>query len=112
VLNGSTSILWAMGFGMLTWSVRNSHVLARQCTGKEFGGEAEAGVCRDYKALWAMALCGTYVDTPVMHPQMSKRFKDQRLTPNLQCFDLRCISSRYPYAAEDNKARSVRYTRR
>lgn len=59
VLNGSTSILWAMGFGMLTWSVRNSHVLARQCTGKEFGGEAEAGVCRDYKALWAMALCGT-----------------------------------------------------
>ncbi|KAE9375207.1 hypothetical protein N431DRAFT_402554 [Stipitochalara longipes BDJ] len=59
VLNGSTSILWAMGFAMLSWSVRNSHVLARQCTGKEFGGEAEAGVCRDYKALWAMALCGT-----------------------------------------------------
>jgi hypothetical protein len=59
VLNGGLSILWAMGFVMLSWSIKNSHVLARQCIGKEWGGEAEAGVCRDYKALWSMALCGT-----------------------------------------------------
>jgi len=61
MLNGGLAFLWAMGFAMLSWSINTSHVLAKQCTGKVWGGEAEAGVCRDYKALWAMALCGTYV---------------------------------------------------
>jgi hypothetical protein len=77
-------------------------VLARQCTGKEFGGEAEAGVCRDYKALWAMALCGTYDNPPLVHSQMSTQVQDQRLTLNLQSFNLRRIGPRYTYATEDN----------
>lgn len=59
VLNGSISFFWALGLAMLSWSVSTSHVLAKQCSGKVWGGEAEAGVCRDYKALWAMTLCGT-----------------------------------------------------
>ncbi len=59
ILNGSTAVLWAMGFAMLSWSISSSHVLAKQCTSKVWDGEAAAGICRDYKALWAMTLCGT-----------------------------------------------------
>jgi hypothetical protein len=58
-LNGSAAFLWTMGLAMLSWSVSTSNVLGKQCTGKVWGGEAEAGVCRDYKALWSMTLCGT-----------------------------------------------------
>jgi len=59
ILNGSISFFWALGFGLLSWSVSSSHVLEKHCTGKVWGGMAEAGVCRDYKALWSMALIGT-----------------------------------------------------
>jgi hypothetical protein len=59
--NGAISAVWTMGFAMLTWSVSTSHVLAKACTGPVWGGEAGAGVCRDYKALWSMTLVGTYV---------------------------------------------------
>lgn len=59
VLNGGISFFWALGFALLSWSVSSSHVLEKQCTGKVWGGVAEAGVCRDYKALWSMALVGT-----------------------------------------------------
>jgi len=59
ILNGAISFFWALGFGLLSWSVSSSHVLEKHCTGKEWGGVAEAGVCRDYKALWSMAFIGT-----------------------------------------------------
>jgi len=59
ILNGSISFLWALGLALLSWSVSTSHVLAKACTGSIWGGEAEAGVCRDYKALWGMTLVGT-----------------------------------------------------
>ncbi|KUJ17989.1 uncharacterized protein LY89DRAFT_696449 [Mollisia scopiformis] len=59
LLNGSISLFWALGLALLSWSVSTSHVLAKACTGSVWGGEAEAGVCRDYKALWGMALVGT-----------------------------------------------------
>lgn len=59
VLNGGGGLLWGLGLGLLSWSVSTSHVLAKQCTGSVWGGEAEAGVCRDYKALWSMTLVGT-----------------------------------------------------
>ncbi|PBP21437.1 hypothetical protein BUE80_DR007509 [Diplocarpon rosae] len=36
-----------------------SHVIEKQCSSEVWGGDAAAGVCRDYKALWAMTLCGT-----------------------------------------------------
>jgi len=58
-LNGTISFFWALGLSLLSWSVSTSHVLEKQCTGKVWGGVAEAGVCRDYKALWAMTLIGT-----------------------------------------------------
>jgi len=58
-LNGSLSVFWALGFSLLSWSVSTSNVLAKACTGRIWGGEAEAGVCRDYKALWGMTLVGT-----------------------------------------------------
>jgi hypothetical protein len=59
VLNGGLSFIWALGLALLSWSVSTSHVLQKQCTGKVWGGDAEAGVCRDYKALWSMTLVGT-----------------------------------------------------
>lgn len=59
ILNGSISFFWALGLALLSWSVSTSHVLQKQCTGKVWGGAAEAGVCRDYKALWSMTLVGT-----------------------------------------------------
>jgi len=59
VLNGGLSFIWALGLALLSWSISTSHVLQKQCTGKVWGGEAEAGVCRDYKALWSMTLVGT-----------------------------------------------------
>ncbi|CZR53380.1 uncharacterized protein PAC_03258 [Phialocephala subalpina] len=59
LLNGGISFFWALGLGLLSWSVSTSHVLAKACTGSIWGGEAEAGVCRDYKALWGMTLVGT-----------------------------------------------------
>lgn len=59
MLNGGGGLLWGLGLGLLSWSVSTSHVLAKQCTGSVWGGEAEAGVCRDYKALWSMTLVGT-----------------------------------------------------
>jgi hypothetical protein len=58
VLNGGLSFIWALGLALLSWSITTSHVLQKQCTGKVWGGEAEAGVCRDYKALWSMTLVG------------------------------------------------------
>ncbi|CAL3968567.1 hypothetical protein PZA11_004119 [Diplocarpon coronariae] len=58
-LNGGISIFWVLGFALLSWSVRTSHVIEKQCTREVWGGDAAAGVCRDYKALWAMTLCGT-----------------------------------------------------
>jgi hypothetical protein len=58
ILNGTITFFWALGLALLSWSVSTSHVLQKQCTGKVWGGEAEAGVCRDYKALWSMTLCG------------------------------------------------------
>ncbi|KAH6683467.1 hypothetical protein B0J14DRAFT_468056 [Halenospora varia] len=58
VLNGGLSVLWAVGMGMLTWSIASSNVLAKQCSAKVWSGEAQAGVCRDYKALWSMTLVG------------------------------------------------------
>ena len=61
LLNGGISFFWVMGFVFLSWSVSTSHVLQKACTGTVWGGEAEAGVCRDYKALWAMTLVGLYV---------------------------------------------------
>ncbi|KAH7351246.1 hypothetical protein BKA65DRAFT_500067 [Rhexocercosporidium sp. MPI-PUGE-AT-0058] len=59
LLNGGISILWALGFALLSWSISTSHVLAKTCSKEVWGGAAAAGVCRDYKALWAMTLCGT-----------------------------------------------------
>lgn len=59
ILNGSITFFWALGFSLLSWSVSISHVLERQCIGKAWGGMAQAGVCRDYKALWSMAFVGT-----------------------------------------------------
>jgi hypothetical protein len=58
-LNGGISFFWVLGLALLSWSVSTSHVLAKACTGSIWGGEAEAGVCRDYKALWGMTLVGT-----------------------------------------------------
>ncbi|KAL2071135.1 hypothetical protein VTL71DRAFT_12370 [Oculimacula yallundae] len=57
-LNALISIFWALGFGLLSWSINNSRVLAKTCSKQAWGGDAAAGVCRDYKALWAMTLCG------------------------------------------------------
>jgi hypothetical protein len=59
LLNSSCALLWTLGLALLSWSVSTSHVLAKQCTGSIWGGDAEAGVCRDYKALWSMTLFGT-----------------------------------------------------
>jgi len=59
LLNGGISILWALGFALLSWSISTSHVLSKVCSRQVWGGEAEASICRDYKALWAMTLCGT-----------------------------------------------------
>ncbi len=61
LLNGSSSLLWTLGLALLSWSVGMTHVLERQCTRKIWGGEAGAGVCRDYKAVWSFTLFGTYV---------------------------------------------------
>jgi hypothetical protein len=66
VLNGVISLFWVLGFALLSWSLSSSHLLDRQCSGKEWGGLAEAGVCRDYKALWGMTLVGTYVPFPTL----------------------------------------------
>ncbi|KAG9228162.1 hypothetical protein BJ875DRAFT_260129 [Amylocarpus encephaloides] len=59
ITNGGISAIWAMGFGMLSWSISTSNVLAKACTGSIWGGDAGAAVCRDYKALWSMTLVGT-----------------------------------------------------
>ena len=59
LLNGSISLGWALGLGLLTWSISASHVLQKECSARAFGSEPAANVCRDYKALWAMTLCGT-----------------------------------------------------
>jgi len=59
LLNGSISVGWALGLALLSWSISTSGVLAKTCSPKIWDGEAGAGVCRDYKALWAMTLCGT-----------------------------------------------------
>jgi hypothetical protein len=64
VLNGTISFFWALGFGLLSWSISSSHVLERECSGKEWHNFLAASVCRDYKALWSMALVGTYVHPP------------------------------------------------
>jgi len=61
VLNGAITFFWALGLALLSWSVNTSHVLQKQCSGEEWGGNTRAGVCRDYKALWAMTLIGSYV---------------------------------------------------
>jgi len=58
-LNGGISLFWALGLSLLSWSVSTSHVLMKQCSKTIWNGEAEASVCRDYKALWAMTLIGT-----------------------------------------------------
>ncbi|KAF4629671.1 hypothetical protein G7Y89_g8472 [Cudoniella acicularis] len=59
ILNGGLSLIWAMGLGMLSWSISTSQVLAKACSAYVWNGEAEAGVCRDYKALWSMSLIAT-----------------------------------------------------
>ncbi|PBP21484.1 hypothetical protein BUE80_DR007681, partial [Diplocarpon rosae] len=59
LLNGGTSVLWAVGFALLSRSISTSHVIEKQCSSEVWGGDAAAGVCREYKALWAMTLCGT-----------------------------------------------------
>ncbi|TVY83715.1 hypothetical protein LSUE1_G002568 [Lachnellula suecica] len=59
MLNGGIGLFWAVGLGMLSWSISTSHVLNKACTGRAWGSEAGAGVCRDYKALWSMTLVGT-----------------------------------------------------
>jgi len=61
MLNGSISLGWALGLTLLSWSISTSGVLVKSCSAKFWDGEAEAGVCRDYQALWAMTLCGTCV---------------------------------------------------
>jgi hypothetical protein len=73
ILNGSISFFWALGLALLSWSVSTSHVLEKQCTGKVWGGVAEAGVCRDYKALWSMTLIGTYVNHFLSSPLTHER---------------------------------------
>lgn len=68
ILNGTLSLIWAVGFGLICWSVSTSHILGKYCVaavwrGENTSGEAEAAICRDYKALWAMALVGTCVES-------------------------------------------------
>lgn len=58
-LNGSITFFWALGLGLLSWSVSSSHVLEKTCTVSGWGGALQAGVCRDYKVLWSMTLIGT-----------------------------------------------------
>jgi len=58
-LNGSIAAFWCLAYALLSWSISSSHVLARSCSTQEWGGVTEAGVCRDYKALWSMTLGGT-----------------------------------------------------
>ncbi|CAG8979367.1 hypothetical protein HYALB_00002493 [Hymenoscyphus albidus] len=58
--NGAISLGWAMGFGMLSWSISTSNVLGKTCSKKVWNdSDAAVSVCRDYKALWAMTLIGT-----------------------------------------------------
>jgi hypothetical protein len=59
ILNGSITLGWLLGLGLLTWNIAGSKVLQTECTAEHFGGEAGAGVCREYKALWGMTFCGT-----------------------------------------------------
>jgi hypothetical protein len=63
ILNGSIFFFWALGFGFLTMAVAKQSLLAKECTRSVWGGEDEAKICTDYKALWAMSLLGTYVIT-------------------------------------------------
>lgn len=60
-LNGSITLFWFLGFGLLTMSLAKSHVLNMQCTAGSLAGPDERDICRDYKALWGMSLVGSYV---------------------------------------------------
>lgn len=59
ILNGGIALGWGLGMGLLTWSIAASKVLQKQCTAQQFGSEAGAGVCKEYKSLWASTFCGT-----------------------------------------------------
>lgn len=61
VLNGTITVFWFLGLALLSMSLSKTHVLVTSCTSSTWDGPLESGVCRDYKALWGMALVGSYV---------------------------------------------------
>jgi len=58
LLNGTLSVVWILGLGLLSSNVGKS--LSKHCDKKTWGGyDSAVGICRDYKALWAFTLIGT-----------------------------------------------------
>ena len=56
LLNGTASIFWMLGFGLLSWSLSNT--LKKSCDVQTWRSGTAVGVCREYKALWTFALFG------------------------------------------------------
>ncbi|KAJ8062578.1 hypothetical protein OCU04_009103 [Sclerotinia nivalis] len=57
LLNGTASIFWMLGFGLLSWSLSNT--LKKSCDVQTWRSSTAVGVCREYKSLWTFTLIGT-----------------------------------------------------
>ncbi|KAF7873986.1 hypothetical protein EAF04_002658 [Stromatinia cepivora] len=57
LFNGTASIFWMLGFGLLSWSLSNT--LERSCDVQTWRSSTAVGVCREYKSLWTFTLIGT-----------------------------------------------------
>lgn len=79
ILNSLISVGWGLGLGLLTWSIAGSQVLQKSCTAQQFGSDAGAGVCREYKALWSMTLCATVGSILALLLDVSTLRKEHRL---------------------------------
>lgn len=75
ITNGAISAIWAMGFGMLSWSISNSNVLGKTCSIQAWKEPAAVSVCRDYKALWSMTFVATYVHPPQIYGSIPVDFE-------------------------------------
>ncbi|CAD6442485.1 39fa2fb5-e631-4703-a932-a56f688e3646 [Sclerotinia trifoliorum] len=57
LLNGTASIFWMLGLGLLSWSLSNT--LKKSCDVQTWRSSTAVGVCREYKSLWTFTLIGT-----------------------------------------------------
>ncbi|ORY17432.1 hypothetical protein BCR34DRAFT_37955 [Clohesyomyces aquaticus] len=65
VLNSVLSLLWTVGFALLTWW--SSGTLSHVCNRKNWDNETGVSICRTYKALFAFSLLGLYVSTSAVN---------------------------------------------